>query len=412
MTNQSNAGGLKGISRAVITAVIAFVVAIGVFATTAFADLVSQYNVEVMVDNDSVVITTNETEPIEILSQANVTLLESDKLDISAFTAGEGGTIKVDRLNSINVEFDGVINTYSVYADTVSDAFDELGITVNSTDKLNYEMSDDIIDGMVITITAAKSVELTVDGETTEYAIYEGTVSDLLELAQVTLGEEDYTKPDLSTELEANMEVTVYRVEYKEVTETEEIEYSTTKKKDSSLTKGVTKVATEGVNGEEEITYKVKYINGEEDSRTEISRETVKEAVDEVIKVGTKEVKGTTDVTPNGVTSKNGYSVGQVITGKYTHYCACSICNGNSNGVTASGKRVSNGMSNPYYVACNWLPLGSVINVDGTNYTVVDRGGSGLSTEGRIDIFTPEGHSACYKYGTGKCTIEIVRLGW
>lgn len=69
-------------------------------------------------------------------------------------------------------------------------------------------------------------------------------------------------------------------------------------------------------------------------------------------------------------------------------------------------------MANPYYVACNWLPMGSVIRVNGTNYTVVDRGGSGLSTVGRIDIFTPEGHAACYRYGTGRCSIEIVRLGW
>lgn len=38
--------------------------------------------------------------------------------------------------------------------------------------------------------------------------------------------------------------------------------------------------------------------------------------------------------------------------------------------------------------------MGSVIKVNGQNYTVVDRGGSGLSTVGRIDIFTPEGHAA------------------
>ena len=41
MINQSNAGGLKGLSRAVLTAVIAFIVAIGIFATTAFAGLVA-----------------------------------------------------------------------------------------------------------------------------------------------------------------------------------------------------------------------------------------------------------------------------------------------------------------------------------------------------------------------------------
>lgn len=408
MINQSNASGIKGISRAILTAVIAFIVAIGVFATSAFAGLVSQYNVEIQIDNNSVVITTNETEPIDILSQANITLAESDKLDITAFIAGEGGVIKIDKLNNVNIEFDGVITEYSVYGDTVKDALSELGIDAGTEAKINYDLSDPIIDGMVITIQSAKHVTLNDGGKSVQYAIYQGTVGDLLGFAQITLGAEDYTEPALDTELKENMSVNVCRVTYKEVTAKVEIAYSTTKQNDDTLTQGTEKVVTAGVNGEAEVTYKVKYVNGKEDSKTELSRKTVKEPVTKVVKVGTKQVAPGS----NGVTSKNGFTVGQKISGRYTHYCACATCNGNSRGITSSGKKISNGMSNPYYVACNWLPLGSVISVDGVNYTVVDRGGSGLSTTGRIDIFTPEGHAACYRYGTGSCSIEIVRLGW
>lgn len=414
MINLSNAKGLKGVSRAVLTAVVTFVLAIAIFATTAFAGLATQYNVEIVVDsNDAIVITTNETEPIEILSQANITLADSDKLDISGFRSGEGGTIKIDKLNNINVEFDGVINTYSVYEDTVGEALDNLGIELSENSKMNYELTDAVKDGMVITIKSAKSVTLTADGKSAKYAIYQGTVTDLLELAQITLGEDDYTEPSLDTELEANMKVTVYRVEYKTVTETEEVKFITTTVKKSSMNEGTQKVVTQGVNGEDQVSYEVKYVNGKEESRTETERTTVKKPVNKVVNVGTKKVSSSSSSTvkSNGVTSKNGYTVGQKISGRYTHYCACASC-GSGSGVTASGKKVYNGMANPYYVACNWLPMGSVIRVDGKNYTVVDRGGSGLSTVGRIDIFTPEGHAACYRYGTGSCTIEIVRLGW
>lgn len=414
MINLSNAKGLKGVSRAVLTAVVTFVLAIAIFATTAFAGLATQYNVEIVVDsNDAIVITTNETEPIEILSQANITLADSDKLDISGFRSGEGGTIKIDKLNNINVEFDGVINTYSVYEDTVGEALDNLGIELSENSKMNYELTDAVKDGMVITIKSAKSVTLTADGKSAKYAIYQGTVADLLELAQITLGEDDYTEPSLDTELEANMKVTVYRVEYKTVTETEEVKFITTTVKKSSMNEGTQKVVTQGVNGEDQVSYEVKYVNGKEESRTETERTTVKKPVNKVVNVGTKKVSssGSSTVKSNGVTSKNGYTVGQKISGRYTHYCACASC-GSGSGVTASGKKVYNGMANPYYVACNWLPMGSVIRVDGKNYTVVDRGGSGLSTVGRIDIFTPEGHAACYRYGTGRCSIEIVRLGW
>lgn len=408
MINQSNAGGIKGISRAILTAVITFIVAIGVFATSAFAGLVSQYNVEIQIDNESIVITTNETEPIEILSQANIKLAESDKLDITAFTAGEGGIIRVDKLNNINIEFDGAINNYSVYADTVGDALAELGIVHSRELQLNYELTDSVQDGMVIVIHSAKYVTLTADGETNQFAIYVGTVSDLLELAQVTLGADDYTEPSVNTELSEGMSVTVYRVEYKDVTVKEEIEFNTIEQYDDSMYWGKEEVVTEGVKGEDQVSYKIKYVNGEEDSKTELKRTNVKKAVDKVVNIGTDE----NGVEPNGVTSKNGYTLGQVISGRYTHYCACAACTGKTNGITASGIKVTNGMDDPHYVACNWLPLGSVIRVNGTNYTVVDRGGSGLSKQGRIDIYTPEGHAACYRYGTGSCTIEILRFGW
>lgn len=409
MINQSTGSGIKGVSRAILTAVVAFVIAVSIFATTAFAGLASQYNVEIVVDsNEPIVITTNETEPIEILSQANITLSESDKLDISAFTSGKGGTIKVDKANNINIEFNGEINTYTVYEDTVGEALKSLGIIVSDGDKLNYSAEDSVKDGMVVTIKSAKSVSLTVDGKTNKYAMYQGTVADLLSFAKVTLGKDDYTKPSADTELEANMKVTVYRVEYKEVTETETVKYKTVTKEDSSMDLGDTKTVTGGENGKAEVTYKVKYVNGKEDSKTELKRVTTKEAVNKVVKVGTK---STSTVKSNGVTSKNGFTVGQTIQGRYTHYCACGTC-GSGTGVTASGKKVYNGMPNPYYIACNWLPMGSVVSVDGVNYTVVDRGGSGLSRTGRIDIFTPEGHAACYRYGTGSCTIKIIRLGW
>lgn len=289
MINQSNAVGLKGISRAILTAVIAFIVAIGVFATSAFAGLVSQYNVEIQIDNESIVITTNETEPIEILSQANIRLAESDKLDITAFTAGEGGIIRVDKLNSINIEFDGVINNYSVYADTVGDALAELGINVNDGIQINYELEEPIKDGMVITFKSAKNVTLTVDGTTVRYAMYQGTVKDLLELAQVTLGEDDYTEPSADTELKENMQVTVYRVEYKTVTVKEKIAFETVNKTDSSIELGTISVESQGVQGEEEVNYTIKYVNGSEEEKTELSRKTVKEPVNKVVNIGTGE---------------------------------------------------------------------------------------------------------------------------
>lgn len=404
MTNQSDVVSMRGSVRAILTTVIALLLVVSIFATTAFAATRNEYEVKIIDNGTEITITTNETEPIEILNQANFALAANDKLDISAFQQGEGGTIVINRLNVINVEFDNAIHTYSVYSSTVGDALNEIGITVSENDQLNYALADQIESGMVITIQPAMSVSLTVDGVTTNYAVLNGTVADLLNLAFVTLGADDYTQPSLDTPLTADMQVQVFRVYYQQETRTETIQYSTTRVDDDSLNKGQTKVVTAGVNGSAQVTYNVKYVNGVVAEQQKINTVVTQQPVNEVVNVGTT-------VASNGVSSQNGYYVGQKITGRYTHYCACSKCCGKSDGITASGIKVYNGMADPYYVACNWLPLGSVISVNGQNYTVVDRGGSGLSRTGRIDIFAG-GHQTALNKGSGSCSIEIVRIGW
>ncbi len=410
MTNQSKAAG-KRTFGAVLATVMAVLVILGVFASTAFAESLTSYNVKVIDNAEELTVTTNETEPIKILRSAGISLSSDDKLDISGFEQGKGGEIKINRFNHINIELDKTVQTYGVYSATVGEALEEIGAALSEKDEVNYPLTEPVKDGMVITVETAFSVSLTADGETQKYAVVRGTVGDIVSQAGLVLGEDDYTEPSLDSPLTAGMEITLYRVEYKEETREEAIKYSTKEIKDDELTLGTRKVETEGKNGSKEVTYKVKYVNGKEDSKEALSETKLSDPVQEVVRVGTK-FSGTGDVEPNGVTSKNGYTLGQVIKGYYTRYCACARCTGSGRGITASGRKVQNGMANPYYVACNWLPLGSVICVDGVNYTVVDRGGSGLSKTGRIDIYTPEGHQAALNMGCGSCTIEIIRLGW
>lgn len=419
MTNQSFAG--KRSFRTVLTIVIALVLLVTMFAGTAFAKTSDEYTVSIVDGSRSVAVTTTETEPIEILKSAGITVSAGDKLDISDFKESEGGSIVVNRLNTIYVEFDGNITAYQIYSHTVGEAFSQLGINVKNSDQINYSLNTEIADGMVIKITSAQYVTLKADGTEAKFALTNGTVADLLKTAGVTLGKDDYTEPSLDSKLEKDLVIKVKRVEYKTVEKTEEVKYSTVETKDKTLESGKTKVVTKGENGEAEVTYQVKFVNGKEKDSTEVSRIVTKEATKQEVVVGTKKTEkkkskkdddSSSEVKANGVKSKNGYKLGQVIKGRYSHYCACATCNGNSRGITSSGKKIKNGMADPHYVACNWLPLGTVISVDGTNYTVVDRGGSGLSRQGRIDIFTPGGHSECYKLGVGGCSIEIVRLGW
>lgn len=76
---------------------------------------------------------------------------------------------------------------------------------------------------------------------------------------------------------------------------------------------------------------------------------------------------------------------------KITWYCACKKCSGKWGHQTASGATCEEGIT----VACNSLPIGTVILIDGIGVrTVQDRGVSGK----HIDVFM-ESHSECLKNG-------------
>lgn len=91
-----------------------------------------------------------------------------------------------------------------------------------------------------------------------------------------------------------------------------------------------------------------------------------------------------------------------------THYCACSKCCGSyADGYTASGKKATRGM----VAMSSHYPFGTQIMINGTMYTVEDRGGSGIENNiHRVDIFVPD-HNEALRLGRFKTTATIHRLG-
>lgn len=91
-----------------------------------------------------------------------------------------------------------------------------------------------------------------------------------------------------------------------------------------------------------------------------------------------------------------------------THYCACSKCCGsNANGMTASGKKAATGM----VAMSSHYPFGTQIMINGTMYTVEDRGGSGIENDrNRVDIYVPD-HNQALRMGRYKTTATIYRIG-
>lgn len=79
------------------------------------------------------------------------------------------------------------------------------------------------------------------------------------------------------------------KIETKEETKLEDIEFQTENKDDSTLEKGQTKVQQEGKNGTKETKFKVTYTDGKETAREKISETTTIQPVNKIVLTGTKE---------------------------------------------------------------------------------------------------------------------------
>ncbi len=171
---------------------------------------------------------------------------------------------------------------------TVEEAVKKAGFTLGANDALDADKSAYLKDGMTITITAALKITLTVDGKTTEVSTSAKDVKSFLDEQKIKLGKDDTVSEKLETPLKNGMKIVVKRVEFKEEKKTEEIDYESEKEYDDSMNEGESKVTQQGVKGEKEVVYTVKYVDGKEESREKKSEKTTKNPVDEITTYGTK----------------------------------------------------------------------------------------------------------------------------
>lgn len=112
------------------------------------------------------------------------------------------------------------------------------------------------------------------------------TVGELLEANGISIGSDDIVTPDVDDWLSDSCEVTVTRVSYSTVTETEDVPFSVEVQYDSQMLKGQQEIARYGENGEKSIEYRVEEHDGEEVAREVVKEEEVKPPVNCIVKQG------------------------------------------------------------------------------------------------------------------------------
>ena len=179
------------------------------------------------------------------------------------------------------------------------------------------------------------------------------------------------------------------------ITVEEEIPFETITKDVSSGSETTNRVIQYGKNGIKEVTYKVKYKDGIEIERIELSSKVIKEPVDKIVQIQTK------------VTSRyssRGTGVTTASSGRYkvTAYCACVRCCGKTNGITASGTVAT---ANRTIAAPSTFAFGTQVVINDQTYTVEDRGGAIQGN--RIDVYM-NSHSEALAWGVRYLDVEVL----
>ncbi|MBQ2848256.1 MAG: G5 domain-containing protein [Clostridia bacterium] len=281
----ANAGTRKKGFRfltAFITVLFVCSVTVTTFAAT------NDFEVTVTDGEKSVSISAKTTDPRDIVKQAGFTLGANDELDLSAYTAGKGGEIVIERANIIRIEDSGIISYFVGYGDTLGDIFSKEGITLGEDDEINADPSKNIFDDMRVFIKRAFGVSVESDGESQKVFMAKGTVGDAIEKSGISVSKDDIVVPSLDTPVNGLTKIKIFRVKYDTKLEKQPVEYDTEVIYSDDMYIDEKEVVTSGVEGEKTVFYTAKYVDGELDEMIFEKEKVTKKPVNEVVKVGTK----------------------------------------------------------------------------------------------------------------------------
>ena len=172
-------------------------------------------------------------------------------------------------------------------ADTVDSFLKEQEISLGGNDFIFPPKDSKIFSGSKIIIWRAKNVTIIADGKNKKSNIYGRTINQALWENEISLGEDDFTKPALNYPVRSGDKIEVIRVEIREAVVKKDIPYKTQENEDNKLSWRVRKISQKGEKGVKEITYKIVSYNGKEISRKVLNEVVTKDPVTEIATQGT-----------------------------------------------------------------------------------------------------------------------------
>lgn len=199
----------------------------GVFLMTGL--LYFRNDVEIIDENEKRIVYTVSADPYEILRENHITLGAYDRIDFTGFEENVAtATLTIERAFDVDILEGGkkTATAYSVDA-TVAQLLEQADVELGEYDKVSPAKTAVLKEGQKIAVTRAYDVKITADGKTTTVKCLDNTVSELLKRAKITLGKNDMVSEELESKITGPAEIKVSRVEIKTENQDKIIPYQT-----------------------------------------------------------------------------------------------------------------------------------------------------------------------------------------
>ncbi len=181
-------------------------------------------------------------------------------------------SIAVQRAIPIQIDDNGAQTTFYTTAPTLGEALRQAGLVVYLGDYVSPDLGTPVMPGWQVYIQRSIPATIVVDGRTIRTRTRSGNIAGLLTQEGVELKDKDYSIPEATRGVNADMTVQVMRVREEIVTESETIPFQTVWQADRTMEIDEHEIVQAGVAGVKKRQIRIRYENGRE-VRRQLDRE-------------------------------------------------------------------------------------------------------------------------------------------
>jgi uncharacterized protein YabE (DUF348 family) len=244
--------------------------------------------VDLVVDGQPHAVQTTAESVGQVLESQGYRVTAHDLLAPSASSKIEDGTrIVLRRGRLLHLDVDGVRTDVWTTAPTVADALAQLGyssndfVSVSRYRRLPLGATD-------IAIRTPRLITIVHDGHREQVSTTEQTVGDVLADLDISLGSRDRISVAADAPVRPGETITIQRVSRRVLSRMQAVPFPVTKRRDSTMLVGDTKIVRLGKAGRARATYAYIYIDGKVAGRTLLRSVVVVKPVPQIERVGTK----------------------------------------------------------------------------------------------------------------------------